>query len=791
MSNTLRNTDVLERVQGQLLKIHGLTQEVADTMYKIDGKVDTLDMKFDQILKNVKEAAKFDRQEMPSKPAIFYGREGLVDKLAMLVSSELASHMCLLGPGGMGKTSISLAIVESPLVQAKYPEERRVWVPCVEAISASLLLQVLYTSLRVKRQTESTMDDILYELKASKEPILLLLDNFETPWNTTDGSKKQVDNVLHKLNKLPHVSILITMRGSRPPTDDVTWHAETVPPTDKEACRRICLRVNSKWTRNDPHLDELLDALGCMPFAVTLMAHLGNETLSSPVDLLAEWQKTGTSMISPPGTPESNMNRSICLSVDSNLVKNDPNALHLLAALALLPAGTTRRNLHYWTPSLESESRAISILSRAALLQITTNPKNPTSQTLFVLPVVQSFMLHHNRIPDDIQQQVRSACCQYVLDHACRFRDASFKANVEALASEDTNIQSILVGDIESTGCDDQLVRALLAFIWYRRDTTPIIAVAEHTVNLARATGNNRYIAEALMCCGDSYSVVDNVIMARPRLEECAQLFKSLVDDETAQELGFECALAGSYVHAFLLDVDYKDRRAILDDLLAKTKDSNKYWHTRALRALGVLHMNFEDHKAALEAFVTAKDILLQLGYDKDAASALFRIAETLDLQRADDRAVLEAVQKAWKAAEPLTTSGLHGRIHLLSGQVLLRMHRYEDALHSFEKSLGAYEYVGGVLGVAYALDNIGYMYLQLGEFSDATAAYNAAVDKAASLGIDSVLGQKLAQRYIGGVEKIAQGQGNPDDEIGFSRPTTDRDHRELFFSTRQRNRTQ
>jgi len=162
-------------------------------------------------------AGKLERQDMPLKPMIFYERDELVEKTSKLLSSsETAVHMCLLGPGGMGKTSVALAIIESPLVQAKFQEAYRVWVPCIEATSASLFLQVLYTGLRVKRQTDSVISNILDELKLSKGPYLLLLDNFETPWNATDESyQKRVKETLHKLNQLGHVSILITTRGSR------------------------------------------------------------------------------------------------------------------------------------------------------------------------------------------------------------------------------------------------------------------------------------------------------------------------------------------------------------------------------------------------------------------------------------------------------------------------------------------------------------------------------------------------------------------------------------------------
>ena len=42
---------------------------------------------------------------------------------------------------------------------------------------------------------------------------------------------------------------------------------------------------------------------------------------------------------------EKSMNRSIRLSVDSEYVKQDPDALLLHAILSLLPAGTTKQNL--------------------------------------------------------------------------------------------------------------------------------------------------------------------------------------------------------------------------------------------------------------------------------------------------------------------------------------------------------------------------------------------------------------------------------------------------------------
>jgi len=720
-------------LQRQLKSIQTLTQFVADQVVLVRNDIKN----FGEIVASVKQEAsskKLERQDMPSKPTIFYGRDELVEKTSKLLSSEAALHMCFLGPGGMGKTSLALAIIESPLVKAKFQEEHRVWVPCVEATSASLFLQVLYTSLRVQRQTDSVMSDILYELKSSKEPYLLLLDNFETPWNTTgsDGQKR-VEDTLHKLNQLNHVSVLITMRGSLAPTVDVEWYREIVPATDKDASLRICQRFNPDW-KMGPDLDSLLDAVGCMPFAVTLMASRGRESQFSPKQLLDEWTRLGTDMWSSDDALDNGMNKSISLSVDSKLVKSNPDALELLAILSLLPAGTTVERLIHWAPNLKSMSGAITTLSRAALLQTATWDGDHTSQTLFVLPVIQSFMLHRNRIPEHIRRTLQSGFCKYVLDHACRYRDPTFKANAEALAREDVNIQSILVGTTNHTDFDDQLVQALLAFSWYRQDTKPFIAVAEHALNVAKANGNSKYIAEALLCLGSSYAEVNNFDKAKGLLEESSRL---LVGDHSGQQLGFECALTRAQV-GWLLQDRYEEREAIIKDVLNQTKDSDTYWHARALEALGCLYWYNCEYDQALGAFVPAAGALLRLGYNRDGASALYGKARALDWTYVPDEQVLEATQEAWETIKYLDPSPIYGDILWFYGTVLLRMGRLVDASYSFEKSLGAQQHVGAILGTADTLSWFGHMYLHTGAYPDAYSAFEAAAEKYADLGDES-----------------------------------------------------
>lgn len=52
---------------------------------------------------------------MPLKPHIFHGQEALVEEIAQLFMNEDTSRVCILGPGGMGKTSVEHELKHQPL----------------------------------------------------------------------------------------------------------------------------------------------------------------------------------------------------------------------------------------------------------------------------------------------------------------------------------------------------------------------------------------------------------------------------------------------------------------------------------------------------------------------------------------------------------------------------------------------------------------------------------------------------------------------------------------------------
>jgi tetratricopeptide (TPR) repeat protein len=753
----------------------------------MDNKVDDMHNKVEDIheyLFKSKQSATLRpsdaviRQEIPLKPEVFYGRDNFVEDIARLLLQEETSRICILGPGGMGKTSVSLAVVELPLIKERFPGENLVWVPCIEATSATLLLEILYIQLQVPGDKQVTLEKIISELDASKQPRLILLDNFETPWNAPGGTQKQVGDILRRLAMLSHVAILITMRGSYPPCENaIKWQSKNIESTDEAACLRIYHDINP-GSEKDPDVVRLLAALGYMPFAITLMAKLGVEGRSTAKDLLEDWLESGPDIFSD---PEQSMNRSIRLSVESDLVKRNPNAITLLAILSLLPAGTTKENLRWWAPTLKTSMipSAIATLSQAALL-VENKRENSTSPVFFVVPVVQSFMQQQDRIAEEIRNQIHSSCCEYVLAHACRFDDLTFPKNSQALAAEDTNIQSILFSSPTSphTVPSDRTMEALIAFGWLRCDTKPNLEIANIIVTAAKDSAVERYIASAVWCLGKTLAQLGDLLSSYDYLQEAYRLFDTFPPAKVElQRFGGLCGIDFVDTARLVLPVNRKGKVVSLAREVEKkcATLSDDLVHGRSLVTLGAVLHRAQQWKKALRYLDHARIMLKAVGNTYNLAEAC-QILSWVHCFEGRLPEALSAIEEAWKYAKLTESISLQADISLDFGRVLFNADRDTEAWEYLELSLMKASYVGNRFRVAQTLEYMGYGYLRRGDYQNAFGAYEAAAEQ--YLG---TVDADIMELCKDNMARIEQKRGNPDAVVGFYRPDLDVDET-LFY---------
>ena len=332
-------------------------------------------------------------QTPPASPAIFFGRDKFVAEAVHLIQIAQPARLAILGAGGIGKTSVALAILHHEEMQQMF-DERHYFVSCEAATSVSLLMQAILTVLGVQSGSKEDPLTVMHNmLMVQSAPLLMVLDNFDTPWESENQT--EVGSLLCRIAGVLHVTLIITMQGIIRPFD-VAW---TQPPLDPlvplslNAARQAFLKVNSDKASSQPELDELLKELECVPLAVKLIAQLAQSQSCST--LLSRWRKEYTALLHTHGSNSTRLNSveiSISLSLKSFSMIEEPQACELLSLISHLPDGVIswQDNLPKMFPEFQHEKALVALLLQVALAFV------DGSNTLRMLSPVRHYMLKHH-----------------------------------------------------------------------------------------------------------------------------------------------------------------------------------------------------------------------------------------------------------------------------------------------------------------------------------------------------------------------------------------------------------
>lgn len=140
---------------------------------------------------------------LPSRPNIFHGRETEFQQVVDALQHDDA-RIAILGPGGIGKTSLAAAVLHHTDVTNKYPD--RYFVPCHSTLSCADLLSAI--AAQVGLQPGPNLSKKIFRHFNYSPPSLLVLDNFETPWESTT-SRGEVEEFLSLIAGVSHLAILV------------------------------------------------------------------------------------------------------------------------------------------------------------------------------------------------------------------------------------------------------------------------------------------------------------------------------------------------------------------------------------------------------------------------------------------------------------------------------------------------------------------------------------------------------------------------------------------------------
>ncbi|KAJ7593682.1 hypothetical protein C8J56DRAFT_819861, partial [Mycena floridula] len=431
------------------------------------------------------------RGYMPAS-TILFGRDPDVDFIIQQLTwqpetpESKRARFAILGTGGMGKTSVAVKVVQDARLLEYYPVQYQAWFPCVQATSFPLLLDTVHSALDLPSDTKNTLNAILNELQSSDKPMLLLFDNFETPWNAP-GARAQVSQFLRDIDAIPHVAIFVTMRAKIPPCEDIQWKEMRISPLSPQASFQLYTGIDSN-AHNDKELPELLEMLGHMPLAVKLMARQGKSTGCTVKQLMESYQKTGTAMLGPTkdSDAQNSVSISIFLSVNSPQVNGEPDAYELLCRISMLPAGTTFQALQsLWASNIKNLQSPLQALLETSLLE-------HSAATYFVLPVVRS------HLTGTVQHSMVQAACRFLQTYnGTQPGEPSYKKDMEARSIEEINLQSILLG---TTSSEPDFIQALLTLAWHQYRIRPRTEVIQHAIRLMSNVTGQKLIGGVLNC---------------------------------------------------------------------------------------------------------------------------------------------------------------------------------------------------------------------------------------------------------------------------------------------------
>ncbi|KAJ7572527.1 hypothetical protein C8J56DRAFT_597573 [Mycena floridula] len=570
------------------------------------------------------------RGYMPPNSKLF-GRDKDVEEIVwILTRNPSSSHpqrarLALLGAGGQGKTALALEVMAQLAMKQCYSAENSVWISCEKATSAELLLDIIRSSLEITKDTGDILNDILSELRATSDPIILLLDNFETPWNAP-GARGAVERILLEIAQIPHVALFITMRATVAPCEEIDWEEMRIQPLDPKASRDLYISVD-KAAQEDDILPELLEMLGHMALAVKLMALHGKHTGHTVEQLISTYS---TSMLGPSrdSDAQNSISISIKLSLESSLVKNELNATVLLDMIAMLPSGTTLDALaERWAPHLKNLNGALRVLLEAALIEI-------QRQRYTVIPVIRSYILDPSRFPDNIHDSMVKAACSFLLQHRCVTPgEPTFKTDMAAREKEEINLPAIL---LKTTVPDPDLIQALLIFArhQYLAGSMPRTEVVEHAVKLAAQFEDRKLFGDTSSCYGEILSRLNRYDQSLEQYRLAREAYIAISEPALAARLLVYMANISVSIDPSTNEIPIIEQAQQEFESIAELAPANM---VLCLHALGTAYIRHKNYSDAIKPLTQARGMFSELPFE--GAQCAEMLAQTYHRLEQDDEA--------------------------------------------------------------------------------------------------------------------------------------------------------
>ncbi|EIN03780.1 TPR-like protein [Punctularia strigosozonata HHB-11173 SS5] len=634
-------------------------------------------------------------QFVPAPPRL-YGRDVIVKDVVGRVCAAEQHHIAILGTGGIGKTSVALRVIDDSAVKG---QNDCYFIPCDTVVTdASLVATVIRAVDRSSSVNGDPMEHLKTKLRAASRPVVLVLDNFESPWDSdTPNIRQKLTNILRTLAGISNVQLIVTMRGDAPPADmDVQWSSMRLDPLGHIPAREFFLSMKPDTPQNEYRdLDLLLQKCDGLPLAIKLLAQLKPSSTCS--HLLQRWEKRKTTLlqtdhISP--SRETSLRVSISMSLQSAPMRLVKEAIPLLAVICRLPDGVLggAEQLEKMDLGFDDVDVALATVLGSGLAF------KAEDQGIKVLAPIREHVNKHDvatspqpLLPPCQREALLRYYVQLVEKHAGKkLGDADFQSAYKTLLPETGNIISLFNWEL------DRLI-----------DTMPGVAQAAFLF-----TRFQRHL--------------------RPSTE----LISQLLDNWDLYAIGIARAEGLTARGELLYRTDYY--QLAMEDLENAceecSRSDNRQQLADALRRMGDIQMMWNAYPQAIEKLTRAHDVYSEIGHRTGVAGSLESLG---DVHRMQDE-YPQAIEKLTRAHDVYSEighrTGVAGCLKSL-GDVHRMQDEYPQAIEKLTRAHDVYSEIGDRLGVANCLSSLGDIHYMQDEYPQAIEKLTRAHDVSSEIG--------------------------------------------------------